>query len=133
MSELPNTQRLNTEPTILLGLTASEVLILALAATAVWIPVALIIAHFVRVWTMAAALSLVGIGASIWTGGLLMRTVKRQRPDGYYQQRVHRWMQGLGMPLPVIRKSGAWDTQRSLGARRSSASWFNPRSTRSSS
>jgi conjugative transfer region protein (TIGR03750 family) len=43
----------------------------------------------------------------------LFQRFKRNRPDGYYQQRFVIWLHDIGVRrAPFVRRSGAWDIGR---------------------
>ncbi|MGE0626167.1 MAG: DUF3487 family protein [Pseudomonadales bacterium] len=43
--------------------------------------------------------------------------MKRNRPDGYYQQRIVLWLDDQGLRRsPFVRRSGAWDIGRTANA-----------------
>jgi conjugative transfer region protein (TIGR03750 family) len=47
----------------------------------------------------------------------LFQRLKRNRPDGYYQQQIVLWLDDRGVKRsPFVRRSGAWDIGRSAHA-----------------
>jgi len=59
----------------------------------------------------------VGIVATVLLMASLFQRLKRNRPDGYYQQQIVLWLDDRGLKRsPFVRRSGAWDIGRSAHA-----------------
>ena len=105
--------RLNAEPAIFKGCSSSELGVIVGVAALVWLPVCLLLAGLMGAVTMGFGLAGVGVVA---TASLLQR-LKRNRPDGYYQQRFVIWFHDRGLRrAPFVRRSGAWDIGRTFHA-----------------
>ena len=109
--------RLNTEPTIFKGCSSSELGLIVAGALVVWLPLSLLIAWLLGAITMGFGFAGVGIVATVVLSATLFQRVKRNRPDGYYQQALiialHRW--GLRQS-PWVLREGAWDIGRTRHA-----------------
>ena len=123
--DLPLTYRVNQEPTVVLGLNGSEMAVLSAAASLFWFPVGFLIATLIGAWPLGFVLGLLGAAASVTLVGMILKQVKRQRPNGYYQQKIQIALQHLGVamqsalgraPRPhalrIITFQGYWLTRR---------------------
>jgi len=105
--------RLNAEPVIFKGCSASELGMIVGVAALVWLPVSLILAGLAGAVTMGFGLAGIGIVATVLVTASLFQRLKRNRPDGYYQQRIVLWLDDRGMKrAPFILRSGSWDIGR---------------------
>ena len=109
--------RLNAEPAIFKGCSSSELGIIVGVAALVWLPVSLILAWLAGAVTMGFGIAGVGIVATVLLMASLFQRLKRNRPDGYYQQQIVLWLDVRGLKRsPFVRRSGAWDIGRSAHA-----------------
>jgi conjugative transfer region protein (TIGR03750 family) len=109
--------RLNAEPAIFKGCSSSELGAIVVLAGLVWLPVSLILAALAGVVTMGFGLAGLGIVATVLLMASLFQRLKRNRPDGYYQQRVLLWLDDRGWRrAPFVRRSGSWDVGRTAHA-----------------
>jgi conjugative transfer region protein (TIGR03750 family) len=109
--------RLNAEPAIFKGCSSSELGVIVGVAALVWLPVSLILAWLAGAVTMGFGIAGVGIVATVLLMASLFQRLKRNRPDGYYQQQIVRWLDDRGLKRsPFVRRSGAWDIGRSTHA-----------------
>jgi len=109
--------RLNAEPAIFKGCSSSELGIIVGVAALVWLPVSLILAGLAGAVTMGFGIAGVGIVATVLLMASLFQRLKRNRPDGYYQQQIVLWLEDGGLKRsPFVRRSGAWDIGRSAHA-----------------
>lgn len=109
--------RLNAEPAIFKGCSSSELGVIVGVAALVWLPVSLTLAGLAGVVTMGFGIAGVGIVASVLLMASLFQRLKRNRPDGYYQQQIVIWLDDRGLKRsPFVRRSGAWDIGRSAHA-----------------
>jgi len=109
--------RLNAEPAIFKGCSSSELGAIVIVAALVWLPVSLILAALVGVVTMGFGLAGLGIVATVLLMASLFQRLKRNRPDGYYQQRMVLWLDDRGLRrAPFVRRSGSWDIGRTAHA-----------------
>lgn len=109
--------RLNAEPAIFKGCSSSELGVIVGVAALVWLPVSLILAWLAGAVTMGFGIAGVGIVATVLLMASLFQRLKRNRPDGYYQQRIVLWLDDQGLRRsPFVRRSGAWDIGRTANA-----------------
>ena len=109
--------RLNAEPAIFKGCSSSELGVIVGVAALVWLPLSLIVAGLAGAVTMGFGIAGVGIVATVLLMASLFQRLKRNRPDGYYQQRIVLWLDDRGLRRsPFVRRSGAWDIGRTANA-----------------
>ena len=109
--------RLNAEPVIFKGCSSSELGVIVGVAALVWLPVSLILAWLAGAVTMGFGIAGVGIVATVLLMASLFQRLKRNRPDGYYQQQIVLWLDDRGLKRsPFVCRSGAWDIGRSAYA-----------------
>ena len=109
--------RLNAEPAIFKGCSSSELGVIVGVAALVWLPVSLILAGLAGAVTMGFGIAGVGIVATVLLMASLFQRLKRNRPDGYYQQRLVLWLDDHRFRRsPFVRRSGAWDIGRTAHA-----------------
>lgn len=109
--------RLNAEPAIFKGCSSSELGVIVGVAALVWLPVSLILAGLAGAVTMGFGIAGVGIVATVLLMASLFQRLKRNRPDGYYQQRIVLRLDDHGLRRsPFVRRSGAWDIGRTAHA-----------------
>ena len=109
--------RLNAEPAIFKGCSSSELGIIVGVAALVWLAVSLLLAWLAGAVTMGFGIAGVGIVATVLLMASLFQRLKRNRPDGYYQQQIVLWLDDRGVKRsPFVRRSGAWDIGRSAHA-----------------
>jgi len=105
--------RLNAEPAIFKGCSSSELGVIVGVAALVWLPVSLVLAALIGAVTMGFGLAGVGVVATVVVTATLFQRLKRNRPDGYYQQRFAIWLHDKGLRRStLIRRSGSWDIGR---------------------
>jgi len=105
--------RLNAEPGLFQGCSSSELGVIVVVAALVWLPVSLILAWLAGAVTMGFGIAGIGIVATVLLMASLFQRLKRNRPDGYYQQQVVIWLDDRGLKRsPFVRRSGAWDIGR---------------------
>lgn len=109
--------RLNAEPAIFKGCSSSELGVIIGISLLLWLPVSLILAWLAGAVTMGFGIAGVGIVATVLLMASLFQRLKRNRPDGYYQQQIVLWLDDRGLKRsPFVRRSGAWDIGRSAHA-----------------
>ena len=105
--------RLNAEPAIFKGCSSSELGVIVGVAALVWLPVSLALAGLMGAVTMGFGLAGVGVVATVVVTATLFQRLKRNRPDGYYQQRFVVWLHDKGLRRStLVRRSGSWDIGR---------------------
>lgn len=104
------TDRVNVEPPILNGMTASEAKVIAIIATAFWGLIGALGAALFHIWPIFIVSLVVLPITTLWVGSIRLATVKRGRPDGYYGQAMQLWAvkRGLGKNK-FIGHDGFWD------------------------
>ena len=109
--------RLNAEPAIFKGCSSSELGVIVGVAALVWLPLSLILAGLAGAVTMGFGIAGIGIVATVLIMASLFQRLKRNRPDGYYHQRIVLWLDDRRIKRsPFVRRSGAWDIGRSAHA-----------------
>ena len=109
--------RLNAEPAIFKGCSSSELGVIVGVAALVWLPISLVATGLAGAITMGFGLAGIGIVATVIVMAALFQRLKRNRPDGYYQQRIVIWLDDRRLRrAPFIRRSGAWDIGRTAHA-----------------
>ena len=109
--------RLNAEPAIFKGCSSSELGVIVGVSALVWLPGSLLLAGLLGAVTMGFGLAGVGVVATVVATASLFQRLKRNRPDGYYQQRFVIWLDDHGLRrAPFVRRSGVWDIVRSFHA-----------------
>ena len=110
-------ERLNAEPAIFKGCSSSELGMIVGLAALIWLPVSLAVAALAGAVTMGFGLAGIGIVATTVAIAALFQPLKRNRPDGYYQQRFALWLDARGWKrAPYIRRNGWWNIGRSAHA-----------------
>lgn len=108
-------ERLNAAPAIFRGCSSSELGVIVLVAIAVWLPLSLGLAAWLGAVTMGFGLAGIGIVGTVVGVATLFQGLKRNRPDGYYQQRAVLWLHRNGIRRsPLIQRSGVWDLGRGI-------------------
>lgn len=106
--------RLNAEPAIFKGCSSSELGVIVAMAALVWLPGSLIFAGLAGAVTMGFGIAGIGIVTTVLLVANGFQRLKRNRPDGYYQQRFLLWVDERGLKrAPFVRRSGSWDIGRS--------------------
>jgi conjugative transfer region protein (TIGR03750 family) len=107
--------RMAGEPPILRGCSSSELLVIAIIATAVWLPLCVVVGLSAGYATMGIGVASLLIGASVWGGTFVLQILKRNRPDAYYQQRIllalqrrRLWSFGYNLPDGPLSLGRRW-------------------------
>lgn len=109
--------RINTEPLVLRGCTAPELLGVMGVSAVVSFPLAIMFAS-------AFGKPLLGLGGGglvtlfgVMVASSVFRQMKRSRPERYHVHLIQTWMHDrLHLSLPVVRRAGAWDRGRTHDA-----------------
>jgi conjugative transfer region protein (TIGR03750 family) len=111
----PTTDRVNAQPPILNGMTASEAKVISLVALGVWVGVGVAVTAIVGVWQLMLLFAIVLPLVTIWLVSSKLAEIKRDRPHGYHQQLIHRWCAAHGLAHSrFIVRSGHWSLGRRL-------------------
>jgi conjugative transfer region protein (TIGR03750 family) len=113
--DAPLTDRVNSEPPIMKGLSATETLYAMLVAFPLWTLIGAILAVIVSHWQILMICGVIGPMVSVWFGAGFLASFKRNRPDHYYLHAFIRWRHRLGLGRsPFVVRSGGWDLGRSM-------------------
>ena len=111
----PLTDRVNSEPAILKGLTATETVIAMAVFFPAWIFLGAVVSWLVGRWQVVMLVGVIGPLASVWFGAGFLAAKKRNRPDHYYLHAFGWWRHRFGLgAIPFISLRGAWDLGRSM-------------------
>jgi conjugative transfer region protein (TIGR03750 family) len=106
-------ERINEEPIIIRGMTSSELRVAMIVTFIIWLPLSITLG--IAVGRPMMGLGLVGVGGivSILFIGTVFQKVKRNKPDGYYQQLVTISLSKTGLKKsPFLKYSGSWSVGR---------------------
>ncbi len=110
-------ERLNCEPVVFKGCSSFELAIIAGLSALAWLPASLVLCALAGAITMGFGIAAIGVVASVVVFAGFFQRIKRNRPDGYYQQRFLTALQSRGLyQAGFVRRAGAWDIGRSAGA-----------------
>ena len=111
----PITDRVNSEPAILNGMTVSEVAWVAGACFMVYGFFGMLMMFVTGWWEVALLASLFGAGGTVWASSLYLAKLKRGRPDGFYGQLIHTWISGRGLTKCRFRRHDSfWSVGRRM-------------------
>jgi conjugative transfer region protein (TIGR03750 family) len=111
----PTTDRVNAQPPILNGMTASEAKAISLVALGVWVGMGVAVTAIVGVWQLMLLFAIVLPLVTIWLVSSKLAAIKRDRPHGYHQQLLHRWCAARGLAQSrFIARNGYWSLGRRL-------------------
>ena len=106
-------ERLNAEPAIFKGCSSTELGVMVMVAVLVWLPVSLTLAAALGAVTMGFGIAGIGVVGTVIGVAAGFQRLKRNRPDGYYQQWMVLWLQTNGIRRSgLIQRSGHWDIGR---------------------
>lgn len=92
----PLTDRVNTEPAIINGMSASEANYIAVVSFAFSVVVGGVLFVVTGFWPLLVILCICGPLFALWYGSIYLQKIKRDRPDGYYVQSIHIWLSNTG-------------------------------------
>lgn len=111
----PLTDRVNSEPPILKGLSATETMVAMAVLFPLWFVVGGLLALLFKRWQILPLLAVIGPMVSVWMGAGFFASFKRNRPDHYYWHAFVWKRHHLGFGVaPFIAHRGAWDLGRSM-------------------
>lgn len=111
----PLSDRINSEPAILRGLSSSEIITAAAVFFPVWLVIGLLLGGLLHIMQLAFILPIGGPMASVWISAGFLARVKRNRPNHYHWLALQWWLhKSLGFPAPFIAHGGSWDLGRSM-------------------
>ena len=110
-------ERLNCEPVVFKGCSSFELGVIAGVSALVWLPASLVLSALMGAITMGFGIAAIGVVASVVVLAGLFQRIKRNRPDGYYQQRFLIALDARSLHRSgFVRRAGAWDIGRSMDA-----------------
>ena len=111
----PVTDRVNSEPPILNGMTASEGIRIAVACLIVYGFIGSLIYAVTGYWQASVVFMIFATGASLWYASIYLARIKRGRPEGYYVQAIHLWIADLGLKqVQFLRHRSYWSLGRTM-------------------
>ena len=111
----PITDRVNVEPAILNGMTASEAQVIGLVSLVLCLMLGAFLVAVTGFWQALLLVTLFGPLAVLWFSSKYLARIKRNRPDGYYSQAMHLWLAGRGFASSkFIDHDGYWSLGRTL-------------------
>lgn len=108
-------ERLNAEPAVFRGCTASELIALVAIASGVWLPLGLIAGLLMGKLAIGMAFSIMALVGTLFVVPTLFQIIKRGKPDGHYQISSRVWAARYGLFFirsDYILRKGVWDTGR---------------------
>lgn len=106
-------RRLDEEPVVFKGLTASEIIVIVIAAAVVWLPLCLLVFGMLGFFVAGFGMSVVAIVATVMLAPKYVAKWKENRPDGYLQHTVALWLDAKGLrKCRFIVREGQWDIGR---------------------
>ena len=111
----PLTDRVNADPPIFNGMTASEGVKIAVLCLIVYIIVGGLLTLLTGVWPILPGVTLFGTIATLWYGSLYLAKIKRNRPEGYYNLAINLWLAARGFAKhKFILRSDYWSLGRDM-------------------
>ncbi|WP_156373378.1 TIGR03750 family conjugal transfer protein [Pseudorhodoferax sp. Leaf267] len=111
-ARVPLTDRVNSEPAILHGMTSTEASWIGGVSFAVYFTLTGMVIMATGLWQLMLA-PLIATIATLWYGSMALQRVKRDRPDGYYTHVLQRWMSTYGLSKArFLRHAGYWSLGR---------------------
>ncbi len=104
--------RVDGEPPVVLGLSATEILIVSVVVGLVCLPAVLLLGALFGALDVALGLTGFLFLVGVYGGSMIFRRLKRGRPLGYYQVRLAILGQRLFGGDRFILRSGSWDVGR---------------------
>lgn len=118
LKRVPITDRVNSEPAILNGMTVTEAQVIGLVALVVFLLIGAVIFVVSRQWQVLLLLAIFGPAIVLWYSSLYLAKIKRGRPDGFYTQAIQIWREEHGFLFwgspKFIRYSGWWGLGKTL-------------------
>ena len=108
-------ERLNAAPVIFRGCSSNELGLIVCVAILVWLPLSLSVAAAWGAVTMGFGLAGIAIVGTVMGMASVFQHLKRNRPDGFYQQRIILWLHRQGLRRsPLVQRDGVWDLGRGI-------------------
>lgn len=111
----PVTDRVNSEPNIINGMTLSEGKWIAVFGLAGYTLLGGLVTLITHLWQFIPLAAIFGTGGTLWYGSLYLAKIKRGRPEGFYSQAIHLWLSKTGMvKCSFMRHKGYWSLGRRI-------------------
>ncbi|GEM_PF-5283160 len=111
----PLTDRVNSEPPIVNGMSATEASYVGAAAFVVSLLLGVLLYALTGYWYFIFGISIIGPLAALWYASLYLQQVKRNKPEGWYVQAARLWLTGVGFGRGAyLRHDGFFDLGRRL-------------------
>lgn len=111
-ARMPLTDRVNSEPAILHGMTASEATWLGGLSLLIYTLLTGMVIYASGLWQLLLAPLIATIG-TLWFGSMWLQRIKRDRPDGYYGHALQLWLSRHGLSQArFVRHDGYWSIGR---------------------
>ncbi len=112
---VPLADKVNVEPPIFNGLSASEAAFVCTVSGVVFVALGVILWATTGLWPLFVTSAVGGPLGVIWVTSKHLEGIKRNRPDGYHIQalRIALAKRGLGRN-PFIRRTGWWSIGRTF-------------------
>ena len=108
------TELLDKEPVLFRGCSLSELTFMSISAILVCVPGSLLVAALLGSVTMGFGVGGIAAVLTVIVGSSVYRRMKNNRPEGYFQLKVHFFLAKYGLVrTPFITRSGVWDLGRS--------------------
>lgn len=101
-------QRIDREPVLFLGCSASEILALVGAGTFAGFTLGFIAGFLTGLWFLIIPCMFLGSFIGVWKGGSRLMHAKEGKPDGYYGKFIFSWMAEHGLVKNYIKHNGYW-------------------------
>lgn len=85
----PLTDRVNSEPPIINGMSSGEANYIGAASMLVSILIGILLYWITDIWVIPFLLCIIGPMLCLWYGSLYLQKVKRGRPEGFYLHAMH--------------------------------------------
>ena len=106
-------RRLDEEPVVFKGLTASEIIVILIATAVVWLPLCLIVLGMLGFFVAGFGMAVAAIVGTVMIAPNYVAKWKENRPDGYLQHTVALWLHAKGIrKCRFIVREGQWDIGR---------------------
>ncbi|PZP98279.1 MAG: TIGR03750 family conjugal transfer protein [Variovorax paradoxus] len=111
-ARVPLTDRVNSEPAILHGMTASEATWLGGLSLLIYTLLTGLVIYASGLWQLLLAPLIATIG-TLWFGSMWLQKIKRDRPDGHYGHALQLWLSRHGLSQArFVRHDGYWSIGR---------------------
>lgn len=111
----PLTDRVNSEPPIVNGMSATEAGYVGSAAFMASVLLGVLLYALTGYWYFIFGIAIIGPLATLWYASLHLQTVKRNKPEGWYVQAARLWLANAGIGRSTyLRHHGFFELGRRL-------------------